>query len=107
MNRDDGCVVMNKKFGNRRTDEGTAANDGSMNTFHFKVDRAGDQPQVTGRLSKLAQDIQDLWTLDLEVPCFIGQCKQGEVGLLPPAWEHSMFGCDLWVEVQGISQTSP
>ena len=68
---------------------------------------AGDQPQVKGRLSKLENDTQDLWTLDLEVPCFIGQCKQGEVGLLPPAWEHSMFGCDLWVEVQGISQTSP
>ncbi|TAN57637.1 hypothetical protein EPN15_03350 [Patescibacteria group bacterium] len=66
---------------------------------------AGDQPQVKGRLSKLENDKQDLWMLDLEVPCFIGQCKQGEVGLLPPAWEHSKFGCDLWVEVQGISET--
>lgn len=68
-------------------------------------DDPADHPQTKGRLSKLENDTKDLWTLDLEVPCFIGQCKQGEVGLLPPAWEHSQFGCDLWVEVQGISQT--
>lgn len=38
------------------------------------------------------------------MPCFIGQCRQGEMGLLPPEWESKDFGCDLWIEVTGISE---
>jgi len=63
-------------------------------------------PGVTtwGYLSQLDGDIEDIWTLDLEVPCFITQCSQGEVGYLPPAWESMDFGCDLWIEVTDFSE---
>ncbi len=63
----------------------------------------GDQMQAWGMLSKLADDLVDIWTIDLEVPCFIGQCVQGEVGWLPPAWNGEQFGCDLWIEATNIS----
>jgi len=64
---------------------------------------SGDQMQAWGMLSKLAGDLVDIWTIDLEVPCFIGQCAQGEVGWLPPAWNGAQFGCDLWIEATNIS----
>lgn len=67
----------------------------------------GDQPQVYGMLAKSLNDLEDIWTLDLDVPCFIGQCRQGELGLLPPEWESETFGCDLWVEVTGFSTSTP
>ncbi len=75
-----------------------------------------------GRLSKQDQDTQDKWVIDLAVPCFGGYCAQDwldfvrrETGNLdttleqanaftqPIENEHKVFGCDLWVEVAGIS----
>jgi hypothetical protein len=71
-----------------------------------------------GRLSKKAGDIQDNWIIDLAVPCFGGYCAQdwaNFVHSLNPdadpddytqdiANEHKVFGCDLWVEVMGVSE---
>lgn len=64
------------------------------------------QPGATtrGYLSKDDGDVVDIWTIDLSVPCFIGNCVQGETGLLPLDWESEVFGCDLWVEVTRISE---
>lgn len=60
-----------------------------------------------GYLSKLAEDIYDLWDIDLLAPCFRGQCAQD--GVVPaeyqldPRLESQEFGCDLWIEVDGIN----
>ncbi|MBI2097791.1 MAG: hypothetical protein HYT46_02590 [Candidatus Vogelbacteria bacterium] len=72
-----------------------------------------------GYLAKSTNDISDTWTIDLAVPCFGGYCAQDwedfvrriNAGALPAEqWvqpaenEHKIFGCDLWVEVTGVSQ---
>ncbi len=70
----------------------------------------GQQGLVTGLLAKSQQDIEDHWTIDLHVPCFEGFCAQdNEIPndyQLDPRLEHQTFGCDLWIEVNGVS-TAP
>jgi len=75
--------------------------------------------EVEGRLSKIGQDTKDTWMIDLAVPCFGGYCAQDweefVLGVNPAADpaaftqpianEHKVFGCDLWVEVTGVSET--
>ena len=78
-----------------------------------------DYTDTTGYLSKLAQDISDDWTIDLAVPCFGGFCAQDWADFVastnpeagdpsqytqPIGNEHKVFGCDLWVEVAGVSE---
>ncbi|MBI4132664.1 MAG: hypothetical protein HY473_01000 [Candidatus Sungbacteria bacterium] len=93
----------------------TPGNDGSLDAFHGPI--TGWSPedtvenQVLGKLSKVAQDIADEWNIDLVVPCFKGSCAQDNV--IPPQYqadpanEHEIFGCDLWVEVTGVSLPPP
>ena len=63
--------------------------------------------QVVGKLIKTAGDLSDTWDIDLHVPCFGGHCAQDNT--IPkqyesdPAQNGQTFGCDLWVEVFGIS----
>src|SRR3989344_5031007 len=72
-----------------------------------------------GYLAKSTDDISDTWTIDLAVPCFGGACAQDwedfvrrtNADALPASqWvqpvenEHKIFGCDLWVEVAGVSE---
>ncbi len=96
-------------------------NDGSLASFHhpFTVSTSSvswlDTP---GRLAKSEQDIDDIWTIDLAVPCFGGHCAQDWADFVahinptasstefiqPLANEHKIFGCDLWVEVSGVSE---
>src|SRR3989344_7919897 len=76
--------------------------------------------QVAGKLIKSAGDLSDTWNIDLKVPCFTGNCAQdwekfvhdnGEDGdetpadayIQPKDREHQLFGCDLWLEVTGVS----
>lgn len=82
-----------------------------------------------GRLAKSDHDITDHWTIDLAVPCF-GQpgrlfgrgnhCAQDWEKFVhdinpdanpaqfiqPNENEHKIFGCDLWVEVEGVSTST-
>ncbi len=60
----------------------------------------------TGHLSKAGGDITDTWNIDLNVPCFQGQCAQDNK--VPPAYQPDpstagQMGCALWVEASGIS----
>ena len=69
----------------------------------------GEAPRVFGFLAKSMDDTEDIWTIDLAVPCFEGMCAQDfsweEFGPpLSPELESEVFGCDLWVEVVGISE---
>ena len=58
-----------------------------------------------GTINKFGADVGDNWVIDLDVPCFKGQCAQDwthQGWELPPQLEHQVFGCDLWVEVAKI-----
>ncbi len=98
-------------------------NDGSLNSFHPPFSVASGTTTVSwldtkGRLAKSQQDEVDNWTIDLAVPCFGGYCAQDWEnfvhGINPNAVaadyvqdmtnEHKVFGCDLWVEVTGVSE---
>lgn len=95
-------------------------NDGSLASFHEPFTFVGHQlvwNDVKGHLAKSANDLSDNWTIDLAVPCFGGYCAQDWTDFVhrinpdadpseytqPIANEHKVFGCDLWIEVGGIS----
>jgi len=75
--------------------------------------------QVAGKLMKSTGDVTDTWNIDLKVPCFAGSCAQDWAAFVheqnpdadpvaymaDPALEHKLFGCDLWLEVNGVSRT--
>lgn len=71
----------------------------------------GQQGLVNGILAKSLRDIVDNWVIDLHVPCFKGACAQDNVipldYQLDPRLESKTFGCDLWVEVEGVSTSTP
>lgn len=72
---------------------------------------------ATGTIHK-DYDLEDEWIIDLAVPCFEGYCSQDfdefvrginpaanpNDFILPYSLESSDFGCDLWIEVTGISE---
>lgn len=95
-------------------------NDGSLASFHEPFTFIGRRlvwNDTLGHLAKSAQDIVDNWTIDLAVPCFGGHCGQDWADFVhginatadpnqyiqPLENEHKVFGCDLWIEVGGIS----
>jgi hypothetical protein len=86
-----------------KTPDNNPENDTAVLAFH------DPQQLAYGRLAKSEQDIEDIWTIDLDVPCFDGMCAQDwthEGWELPLALEHEDFGCDLWIEVTNISETN-
>ncbi|TSC81662.1 MAG: hypothetical protein G01um101420_908 [Parcubacteria group bacterium Gr01-1014_20] len=100
--------------------DGRPDNDGSLDSFHqpFEIINNGINWNDTfGHLAKSQQDLEDNWTIDLAVPCFGGHCAQDWESFVtginpdaipadyvqPLANEHKVFGCDLWIEVGGIS----
>lgn len=106
------------------SDADPSKNDGSLDAFHEIGHWVGRQfvwNDVKGRLAKSEQDLVDNWNIDLKVPCFKGMCAQDwdafVHGINPnatstdyiqdPANEHKVFGCDLWVEVTGVSRFAP
>ena len=84
-----------------KTPDDAPANDTGVPAFHDPIEVA------LGYLSKIDQDIVDNWIIDLDVPCFNGQCAQDwthEGWELPTGLEHETFGCDLWIEVTRVSE---
>lgn len=101
--------------------EGDEETDGTTPSFHTPWTVSGGQVSWTdtkGRLAKSNQDVVDNWTIDLSVPCFGGYCAQDWEDFVhginpdadPSAYtqpignEHKIFGCDLWVEVNHVSE---
>jgi len=113
--------------------ESADENDGNTASFHKPWEiMQGDNPatpaietswikwtDTNGRLAKSEQDTVDNWTIDLAVPCFGGFCAQDWADFVhlvsedesidpnlytqPIENEHKVFGCDLWVEVDGVT----
>lgn len=92
-------------------------NDGSLDSMHGPTSTDAWTPtttvafQVPGLLAKSQNDTQDIWEIDILVPCFTGECAQDDVipdgYTLDKSLEHQLFGCDLWVETTGISTPPP
>ena len=99
-------------------------NDGSLNSFHkpYTINQQTGAivwTDVAGYLAQSAQDILDVWTIDLKVPCFGGYCAQDWADFVhginpdanpaeytqPISNEHKVFGCNLWVEVRSVSES--
>jgi uncharacterized protein YegL len=108
------CEYLSKE------DDQSPDNDGNLLSFHrpFVVTDRVIWNDTRGHLAKSKQDFEDLWTIDLAVPCFGDHCAQDWAEFVhrinpqagdPNQWvqpianEHKIFGCDLWVEVAGIS----
>jgi len=73
-------------------------NDGSLAAYHPL------NAVVAGKINKDI-DPADQWIIDLDVPCFKGECAQDwtHQGYEPPAeYDGMTFGCDIWVEVTNI-----
>jgi hypothetical protein len=59
-------------------------------------------------LSKIDQDLLDAWIVDLKVPPVTGTVGQDWPAGCPTVEEDKQdYGCDLWIEVTGISETPP
>ncbi len=94
-------------------------NDGSLNSFHqaweILPDGTIDWNDTPGTLVN-NDDLSDVWTIDLAVPCFGGYCAQDWADFVhrinadanpddytqPIENEHKVFGCNLWVEVTAV-----
>lgn len=108
------CPFLSK---HEMTTDGTAQeNDGTgIAAFHGPLsnwtvtDSNAAATNTTGRLAKSSQDVTDRWDINLDVPCFSGSCAQDNhvpvAYQLDPRSEHALFGCDLWLEVTGVSRT--
>ncbi len=104
--------------------EGEKDNDGTTPSFHEPWTIVNHQIvwlDTPGRLAKSENDTTDTWTIDLAVPCFGGNCAQdwsdfvesinpnalpADQWIQPIENEHKIYGCDLWIEVNGVSETS-
>ena len=111
------CPYLSK----HKVDTGETIDGPDIDAFHGPIENwlMADTlaNQVKGRLAKSLSDFEDTWKIDLKVPCFGGYCAQDwddyvrkinpEVNpsqyIQPIEREHDLFGCDLWVEVTGIS----
>jgi len=61
---------------------------------------------AAGRLSKIENDLLDLWKVDLKVPPVEGFVGQDWPAGCPTVPTNDVdYGCDLWIEVTGISET--
>jgi len=97
------CPYLSKMPDGTPVDETGASNDTGLSSYHDPAEMA------YGRLAKSESDTVDNWVIDLDVPCFDGQCAQDwthQGWELPSIAEGQMFGCDLWIEVTGISRFS-
>lgn len=65
------------------------------------------EPMARGILAKSDQDTSDIWTVDLKVPPVDGYVGQDWPEGCPVVNENDRdYGCDLWIEVTGISRTN-
>lgn len=107
------CPYISKESADR--------NDGDTPPFHQPFQIVEGQVvwlDTPGHLAKSQEDVHDNWIIDLAVPCFGGFCAQDWANFVnqhnpqanpdnytqPIDNEHKVFGCDLWVEVSGVSR---
>lgn len=112
------CPYLSKHPDNIPATGPNALNDHGLPPFHDPEAKfaTGTLVKFNSNGTTINNDPGDTWTIDLAVPCFDGYCAQDWADfvhglnpaadpddyMLPPALEHQVFGCDLWVEVTKI-----
>jgi len=112
------CPYLSKHPDNNPESGPNAFNDDGVPAFHDPelLVASGTLVKFNVPGNTIDNDPGDTWTVDLAVPCFTGSCAQDWATFvhslnpkanpdnftLPPALEHQVFGCDLWVEVTKI-----
>jgi hypothetical protein len=71
---------------------------------YFQGDHCIVPGEASGRLAKSEQDESDLWTVDLKVPPITDYVGQDWPVGCPTIDAEDDYGCDLWIEVTGISE---
>lgn len=69
--------------------------------------QAPSPDMAIGKLAKSAQDLLDLWKIDLKVPPFEGYVAQdwpANCPVLDGDPSGTNYGCDLWIETTNISE---
>jgi len=59
--------------------------------------------EASAWLAKTENDCEDTWSIGFAVPCIKGYTPQGEACPTVPENDKD-YGCDIWVEVLGISE---
>lgn len=114
------CPYLSKHPDGVNDNQVTSSNDQRLPSFHQPFTIENDQVKwndTKGHLAKSQSDTVDDWIIDLAVPCFGGFCAQDWADFVathndqanPDDYvgniedEHKVYGCDLWVEVTGVS----
>jgi len=119
------CPYLSKTEITTDPDVNNENDDPGIPAFHGVIDSAlwtpavASSTEVDGELQETIQDVQDIWNVDLKVPCFFGQCAQDWENFVtginpqaipddfvqPNANEHKLFGCNIRVLVTGKPPT--
>jgi len=98
------------KFLSKTPDEQEREDSGVASYFHTDLSGNFCQEPVShlslGKLSKLAGDLSDVWTIDLKVPPvkgYVGQDWPASCADWVVDANDKTYGCDLWIEVTEIS----
>ena len=109
------CSFLSKLNIEEDEDEGDFENDDDADSYYQEggvgVCSPPDKPccigpdEASGRLAKSEFDTEDSWTIDLKVPPIKGTVGQDWPEDCPIIDFEADYGCDLWVEVTGISSS--
>jgi len=55
-------------------------------------------------LAKSKKDVEDTWNVELDTPCIKGNVPLAEINECKTIEKEGDYGCDIWVEVSGISE---
>jgi len=60
--------------------------------------------EASADLAKSKNDIEDTWNVELDTPCIEGYVPLAEINECKTIEKEGDYGCDIWVEVSGISE---
>ena len=72
---------------------------------YFQGNHCVTPGEASGKLEK-PSDTSDKWTIDLKVPPVAGSVGQDWPSDCPKIAAEAKYGCDLWIEVTGVSTTT-
>lgn len=102
------CPFLSKLNIEQDEDEGATENDiDEQSYFDPATNRCPPRPAVMpgGKMTKAGQDTEDGWLVDLKVPPVKGNVGQDWPAGCPTVQANDItYGCDLWIEVTGISE---
>ena len=93
------CAYLSKTDGDPDDQNDTGVN----SYFQGQTCQSPDPDIASGYLSKLQNDTEDLWVIDLKVPPISGYVGSDWPAGCPVVAAEDYYGCDLWVEITSVS----